>query len=82
MVRRKAFKISPKSTDKLASVPQPRAFAMGTDELPILKGILNGVVNYHNARRCPQLLPTCLFFFFFFRVIVVTARPLSIHALL
>lgn len=21
------------------------------DELPILKGILNGVVNYHNARR-------------------------------
>lgn len=23
------------------------------DELPILKGILNGVVNYHNARRCP-----------------------------
>lgn len=22
------------------------------DELPILKGILNGVVNYHNARRC------------------------------
>lgn len=24
------------------------------DELPILKGILNGVVNYHNARRCPS----------------------------
>lgn len=23
------------------------------DELPILKGILNGVVDYHNARRCP-----------------------------
>ena len=22
------------------------------DELPILKGILNGVVNYHNARTC------------------------------
>lgn len=22
------------------------------EELPILKGILNGVVNYHNARRC------------------------------
>lgn len=26
------------------------------EELPILKGILNGVVNYHNARRCPALL--------------------------
>lgn len=25
------------------------------DELPILKGILNGVVNYHNARRCLSL---------------------------
>lgn len=23
------------------------------EELPILKGILNGVVKYHNARRCP-----------------------------
>lgn len=26
------------------------------EELPILKGILNGVVNYHNARRCLFLL--------------------------
>ena len=25
------------------------------DELPILKGILNGVVNYHNARRCLRM---------------------------
>lgn len=28
------------------------------DELPILKGILNGVVNYHNARRCLLVVPS------------------------
>lgn len=36
------------------------------DELPILKGILNGEVKYHNARRylckCLQVL-TCVFAF-------------------
>lgn len=29
-------------------------FVMG-EELPILKGILNGDVHYHNARRCLTL---------------------------
>ena len=40
-------------TIKESSVPLDRSSStvMG-DELPILKGILNGVVNYHNARRC------------------------------
>ena len=35
------------------------------DELPILKGILNGEVKYHNARRylkCLQIL-TCVYAF-------------------
>lgn len=32
------------------------------DELPILKGILNGVVNYHNARRCRTSTITVLMF--------------------
>lgn len=32
---------------------------MGTDELPILKGILNGN-NYHNARR---FQPFCFLFY-------------------
>lgn len=33
---------------------------MMADELPILKGILNGVVDYHNARECH--LPLCHLF--------------------
>lgn len=32
-----------------------------TEELPILKGILNGVVNYHNARRSLDALLSHLF---------------------
>lgn len=39
-----------------------------TEELPILKGILNGVVNYHNARRCLLFIVrhhSVVFFFIF-----------------
>ena len=52
---------------KGSSIPLDRfsSTVMG-DELPILKGILNGVVNYHNARRCSR---RDVFFFFNKRVL-------------
>lgn len=39
------------------SVPRRRYQAKMTEELPILKGILNGVVDYHNARTCHLVQP-------------------------
>lgn len=41
---------------RYASSPVAREKCKMTEELPILKGILNGVVNYHNARRCLSLI--------------------------
>lgn len=39
---------------------------MESEELPILKGILKGVVSYHNARRCHNEFSKCFIYIYFF----------------
>lgn len=52
-----------------------RQFSKMSEELPILKGILNGVVNYHNARMCLiYLLPLIAFFLLFVRCLLFLAH--------